>query len=210
MEESTYNEHGDDFLDGICPPDLPEYLKSFSGTGISDARLKQFNWLHPRNYSGQGSLSEADTLSPYGTSVSSPRGDEWELVDHGPRKSIDELWDEAFEYRQRIKALEQQQMAAEAAELLESILMTSEYGANMSQTRTWLVQTSKTFKKWKEIKKRQSPCVAAEMGACVRYRKRAKQQQQQQQPRMSTWLFPVLRNRNIINKAAGVHIVAES
>lgn len=94
--------------DDDCP-DLPTYLKSFSGSGISDARLKRFNWLHPRNYSGHGSLSEADTLSPYGTSVSSPRGDEWELIDHGPRKSIDELWDEVFEYQQRIKAREQEQ-----------------------------------------------------------------------------------------------------
>lgn len=94
--------------DDACP-DLPTYLKSFSGSGISDSRLKRFNWLHPRNYSGQGSLSEADTLSPYGTSVSSPRGDEWELVDNGPRKSIDELWDEVFEYQQRIKAREQEQ-----------------------------------------------------------------------------------------------------
>lgn len=94
--------------DDACP-DLPTYLKSFSGSGISDSRLKRFNWLHPRNYAGQGSLSEADTLSPYGTSVSSPRGDEWELIDHGPRKSIDKLWDEVFEYQQRIKAREQEQ-----------------------------------------------------------------------------------------------------
>jgi len=62
---------------------LPEHLQSFHGTGISDARLKQFNWLHPKNYSGDGSLGDEYTFSPYGTSVSSPRGDEWEIVDPG-------------------------------------------------------------------------------------------------------------------------------
>ncbi|KAF9406551.1 hypothetical protein BGZ94_003066, partial [Podila epigama] len=46
-------------------------------------------------------------MSPSGTSVSSPRGEEWEIIDNGPRKSIDELWDEVFEYHQRIKQLQQ-------------------------------------------------------------------------------------------------------
>ncbi|KAF9373640.1 hypothetical protein CPC16_001757 [Podila verticillata] len=107
--DTTNHDYSHSYCEDDDCPDLPTYLKSFSGSGISDARLKRFNWLHPRNYSGHGSLSEADTLSPYGTSVSSPRGDEWELIDHGPRKSIDELWDEVFEYQQRIKAREQEQ-----------------------------------------------------------------------------------------------------
>ncbi|KAG0286840.1 hypothetical protein BGZ98_004938, partial [Dissophora globulifera] len=62
-----------------------------------------------------GSLSDDYTLSAYGTSVSSPRGDAWEIVDHGPRKSIDELWDEVFEYQQRIKLLEEVHQAQTAA-----------------------------------------------------------------------------------------------
>ncbi|KAI1311569.1 hypothetical protein EDD11_003421 [Mortierella claussenii] len=96
---------------------LPEYLQSFHDSGISTARLKRFNWLHPKNYSGDGSLNDDYTLSPYGTSVSSPRGEAWEIVDHGPRKGIDELWDEVFEYQERIKLLEQvhQVQAAAAA-----------------------------------------------------------------------------------------------
>ncbi|KAG0241652.1 hypothetical protein BGX31_000955 [Mortierella sp. GBA43] len=95
--------------------DLPEYLKSFHDSGISEARLKKFNWLHPRNYSGDGSLSDDHTLSPYGTSVSSPRGDAWEVVEPGPRKSIDELWDEVFEYQQRKRLLEEIQRVQDEA-----------------------------------------------------------------------------------------------
>ncbi|KAF9569547.1 hypothetical protein EC968_002554 [Mortierella alpina] len=102
--------------EGTLNDTLPEYLQSFHGSGISDARLKRFNWLHPKNYSGEGSLSDDYTLSPYGTSVSSPRGDEWEIVDRGPRKSIDELWDEVFEYQERIKLLEQVQEAQARAQ----------------------------------------------------------------------------------------------
>ncbi|KAF9090510.1 hypothetical protein BGX23_005945 [Mortierella sp. AD031] len=37
---------------------LPEYLQSFQDSGISDARLKQFTWLHPKNYSSEGSKKE--------------------------------------------------------------------------------------------------------------------------------------------------------
>ncbi|KAF9899515.1 hypothetical protein BX616_003002 [Lobosporangium transversale] len=97
----------DQDADGDDATYLPEYLQSFHDSGVSDARLKRFNWLHPKNYSGEGSLSDDLMLSSYGTSVSSPRGDAWEIVDHGPGKSIDELWDEVFEYQQRIKLLEQ-------------------------------------------------------------------------------------------------------
>ncbi|KAK3847775.1 MAG: hypothetical protein J3R72DRAFT_135856, partial [Linnemannia gamsii] len=92
---------------------LPEYLQSFQDAGISDTRLRQFTWLHPKNYGSEGSLSDDFILSPYGTSVSSPRGDEWEIVDHGPRKSIDELWDEVFEYKERIKLLERASQEAQ-------------------------------------------------------------------------------------------------
>ncbi|KAF9358531.1 hypothetical protein BGX34_008890 [Mortierella sp. NVP85] len=109
--------------------DLPDYLKSFHDSGISDARLKRFNWLHPRNYSGDGSLSDDYTLSPYGTSVSSPRGDAWEIVDHGPRKSIDELWDEAFEYQQRIRLLEEiRRVQDEAAAAVAATAPTGQAG----------------------------------------------------------------------------------
>ena len=62
---------------------LPEYLQSFQDSGVSEARLRQFTWLHPKNYSSDGSLSDDFVLSPYGTSVSSPRGDEWEIIDRG-------------------------------------------------------------------------------------------------------------------------------
>ncbi|KAF9182318.1 hypothetical protein BGZ51_004822 [Haplosporangium sp. Z 767] len=119
---NTHPFHHNPDIEGILPDQdtvcdtLPDYLHSFHDSGISDARLKQFNWLHPRNYSGEGSLSDDYTLSPYGTSVSSPRGDEWEIVDRGPRKNIDELWDEVFEYRQRIKLLEQVHEAQALAE----------------------------------------------------------------------------------------------
>ncbi|KAG0072428.1 hypothetical protein BGZ90_011925 [Linnemannia elongata] len=92
---------------------LPEYLQSFQDAGISDARLRQFTWLHPKNYSSEGSLSDDYILSPYGTSVSSPRGDEWEIIDRGPRKSIDELWEEVFEYKERIKLLERAHQQAQ-------------------------------------------------------------------------------------------------
>ncbi|KAF9298498.1 hypothetical protein BGZ88_006363 [Linnemannia elongata] len=92
---------------------LPEYLQSFQDAGISDARLRQFTWLHPKNYSSEGSLSDDYILSPYGTSVSSPRGDEWEIIDRGPRKNIDELWEEVFEYKERIKLLERAHQQAQ-------------------------------------------------------------------------------------------------
>ncbi|KAF9176119.1 hypothetical protein BGZ49_006665, partial [Haplosporangium sp. Z 27] len=63
---------------------LPAYLQLFHDSGISEARLRRFSWLHPKNYTGEGSLSDDYTLSVYGTSVSSPRGDdEWEIVDRG-------------------------------------------------------------------------------------------------------------------------------
>ncbi|KAF9579348.1 hypothetical protein BGW38_004434 [Lunasporangiospora selenospora] len=100
------------------PRPLPEYLQSFSDSGISDARLRRFDWLHPKHYASEGSLSDDFTLSPYGTSVSSPRGDEWEIVDRGPRKSIDELWDEVFDYQQRIKVFERTSQAQD--EILEA------------------------------------------------------------------------------------------
>ncbi|KAF9902257.1 hypothetical protein EC991_005167, partial [Linnemannia zychae] len=110
----------DDDLDANTPIDLPEYLQSFQDTGISEARLRQFTWLHPKNYGSEGSLSDDFILSPYGTSVSSPRGDEWEIVDHGPRKSIDELWDEVFEYRERIKLLERAHQQTQEYDALQA------------------------------------------------------------------------------------------
>ncbi|KAG0044511.1 hypothetical protein BGZ83_010263 [Gryganskiella cystojenkinii] len=127
---------------------LPEHLQSFHGTGISDARLKQFNWLHPKNYSEDGSLGDEYTFSPYGTSVSSPRGDEWEIVDPGPRKSIDQLWDEVFEYQQRIKQLEraslaEQQFVQSPEEIddlvqfrLQALSANSSYSSPMSMATT--------------------------------------------------------------------------
>ncbi|KAF9927114.1 hypothetical protein BGZ67_007672 [Mortierella alpina] len=130
--------HNPDFDDdvgdeeGTLNDTLPEYLQSFHGSGISDARLKRFNWLHPKNYSGEGSLSDDYTLSPYGTSVSSPRGEEWEIVDRGPRKSIDELWDEVFEYQERIKLLEQVQEAQARAQWLGDQEETAEMSCSSS------------------------------------------------------------------------------
>ncbi|CAO3568280.1 unnamed protein product [Mortierella alpina] len=120
--------------EGTLNDTLPEYLQSFHGSGISDARLKRFNWLHPKNYSGEGSLSDDYTLSPYGTSVSSPRGDEWEIVDRGPRKSIDELWDEVFEYQERIKLLEQVQQAQAQAPLPRDPEETAEMSCSSSSS----------------------------------------------------------------------------
>ncbi|KAF9142690.1 hypothetical protein BGX30_002370 [Mortierella sp. GBA39] len=101
---------------------LPEFLQSFQDAGISDTRLRQFTWLHPKNYSSDGSLSDDYILSPYGTSVSSPRGDEWEIIDSGPRKSIDELWDEVFEYKERIKILERAHQQAQEDTSLQAQL----------------------------------------------------------------------------------------
>ncbi|KAF9132286.1 hypothetical protein BGW39_000469 [Mortierella sp. 14UC] len=101
---------------------LPEYLQSFQDAGISDTRLRQFTWLHPKNYGSEGSLSDDFILSPYGTSVSSPRGDEWEIVDRGPRKSIDELWDEVFEYKERIKLLERAHQQAQEYDAVQAQL----------------------------------------------------------------------------------------
>ncbi|KAG0253096.1 hypothetical protein DFQ27_007653 [Actinomortierella ambigua] len=49
-----------------------------------------------------------DTLSHDRTSLSSPEGDEWELIENGPRKSIDQLWDEVYDYRRK---LQQEQLA---------------------------------------------------------------------------------------------------
>ncbi|KAK3837018.1 MAG: hypothetical protein JOS17DRAFT_732835 [Linnemannia elongata] len=121
---------------------LPEYLQSFQDAGISDARLRQFTWLHPKNYSSEGSLSDDYILSPYGTSVSSPRGDEWEIIDRGPRKSIDELWDEVFEYKERIKLLERaHQQAQEYTSLQAQLEACNDYivrddDNNESQTPT--------------------------------------------------------------------------
>ncbi|KAF9930493.1 hypothetical protein FBU30_000387 [Linnemannia zychae] len=103
---TSVNMHNIPFDQDMDDNTLPGYLNSFQDTGISDARLRQFTWLHPKNYGYDGSLSDDFVFSPYGTSVSSPRGDEWEIVDNGPRKSIDELWNEVFEYKKRIKILE--------------------------------------------------------------------------------------------------------